>query len=35
MSRHALPIIVFGGSALAPLVVRDGFLQRGAEALDV
>jgi branched-chain amino acid transport system permease protein len=26
MSRHALPIIVFGGSALAPLVVRDGFL---------
>ena len=26
MSRHTLPIIVFGGSALAPLVVRDGFL---------
>jgi branched-chain amino acid transport system permease protein len=26
MSRHALPIIVFGGSALVPLVVRDGFL---------
>ena len=26
MSRHALPIIVFGGSALTPLVVRDGFL---------
>src|SRR5262245_35408807 len=25
MSRHALPIVVFGGSALAPLVVRDGF----------
>src|SRR5215468_8695532 len=26
MSRHALPLIVFGGSALAPLVVKDGFL---------
>src|SRR5215469_17880855 len=26
MSRHALPIIVFVGSALAPLVIRDGFL---------
>src|SRR5262249_57734259 len=26
MPRHPLPLIVFGGSALAPLVVRDGFL---------
>ena len=26
MSRHALAIVVFGASALAPLVVRDGFL---------
>jgi len=26
MSRHALPIVIFGGSALAPLVIRDGFL---------
>jgi len=26
MSRYALPIVVFGGSALAPLVIRDGFL---------
>ena len=26
MARHALAIVVFGGSALAPLVVRDGFL---------
>jgi len=26
MSRHVLPIVVFVGSALAPLVIRDGFL---------
>jgi len=26
MSRHALSIVIFGGSALAPLVIRDGFL---------
>ena len=26
MSRHVLAIVVFGGSALAPLVVKDGFL---------